>query len=35
MTGFNGYISKLEFANKALSPSDVMKRYKAGPEVKL
>lgn len=35
MTGFNGYLSKLEFANKALSPSDIMKRYKSGPEVNL
>lgn len=35
MAGFNGYLSKLEFSNKALSPSDIMKRYKAGPTVKL
>ena len=35
MTGFNGYLSKLEFSNKALSVNDIMKRYKSGPAVNL
>ena len=35
MTGFNGYISKLEYTNKALSTDQIMKRYKKGPTVKV
>jgi hypothetical protein len=34
-TGFNGYISKLEYTNKALSTDQIMKRYKKGPTVKV
>jgi hypothetical protein len=34
-TGFNGYLSKLEFTNKALSTDQIMKRYKKGPTVKV
>ena len=35
LTGFNGYISKLEYTNKALSTDQIMKRYKKGPTVKV
>lgn len=35
MTGFNGYLSKLEYTNKALSTDQIMKRYKKGPTVKV
>jgi len=35
MTGFNGYISKLEYTNKALSVDDINKRYKNGPTVNI
>jgi hypothetical protein len=35
MTGFNGYISKLEYTNKALSTDQIMKRYTKGPTVKV
>ena len=34
-TGFNGYLSKLEYTNKALSTDQIMKRYKKGPTVKV
>ena len=33
--GFNGYISKLEYTNKALSTDEIMKRYSKGPTVKV
>jgi hypothetical protein len=33
--GFNGYISKLEYTNKALSTEEIMKRYSKGPTVKV
>jgi hypothetical protein len=33
--GFNGYISKLEYTNKALSTVEIMKRYSKGPTVKV
>jgi hypothetical protein len=35
MSGFNGYISKLEYTNKSLSTDQIMKRYKKGPTVKV
>jgi len=35
MTGFNGYISKLEYTNKALSVDDINQRYKNGPTVNI
>ena len=35
LTGFNGYLSKLEYTNKALSTDQIMKRYKKGPTVKV
>ena len=31
--GFNGYISKLEYSNKALDPKSIINRYKKGPTV--
>jgi hypothetical protein len=32
---FNGYLSKLEYTNKALSTDQIMKQYKKGPTVKV
>ena len=31
--GFNGYLSRIKFSNKALNPSEIYQRYKEGPRI--
>ena len=31
--GFDGYLSRIKFSNKALNPSEIYKKYKEGPRI--